>query len=175
MTLLPGRDSIIQEAIEICSMAQAAFVSPSNFTTLPYLQHAIEESAGRVLIEKLLNLAIKARFLDDQTGILKEKDRRLLSIGRYYESGTPKDDAICIRLALNKLVHHKTIFVSNDSHQCIIFPVASSAPSENRKIPEGIHRRDRMLITVEGKYNGQAWSFEIDLFQFLNEVLRALT
>ncbi|WP_303907371.1 hypothetical protein [Thiohalomonas denitrificans] len=174
MKLLPGRESIVQEAIETCSLAQMAFASLGNLTTVPYLRHEVMEASARMLLEKLLSLAIKARFLDDQTGILKDYDRRLLTIGKYYENGALKDDEISIRLVLNKLIHNRTISVGTDALTCVIFPADASAPPESRKIPNGTHHRDLVIVTVEAQYRDKEWRFEIDLFQFLNELVRTL-
>ncbi|SCZ62906.1 hypothetical protein [Thiohalomonas denitrificans] len=85
-----------------------------------------------MLLEKLLGLAIKARFLDDQTGILKQHDRRLLAIGKYYENGVLKHEAISIRLVLNKLIYNTTISVGTDARTCVVFPSEPSGPHEPR-------------------------------------------
>ncbi|MGH8061515.1 MAG: hypothetical protein ACREO7_05820 [Pseudoxanthomonas sp.] len=173
MPLLPGRETISQECLEICALAQARFVSPDNFTTLPYLQNSIEAQAEQLLIEKLLAAAIKTRFLDDKTSILKAKDRRLLTIGRYFENGVPNDQVICIRHALNKLVHHQSISIAVVPSTVNVFSAPIPTP-ESRRIPVGTHDRESVIVSVDGKYQGSTWQFDIDLFTLLNEMIRIL-
>lgn len=109
--MLPGHDLIAQECLEVSAIAQARYVSKGNFTTAPYLLAELDSRGGQLLIEKLLSLAIKVRFLDDRMGLLRRFGRDLLTIGRYYNDGVLDDDGVTIREALNKLIHHDSIEV----------------------------------------------------------------
>jgi hypothetical protein len=174
MTYLPGREGIVEEALVICALAQATFISPGNFSTLPNVQHLVANRAREALVENLLSVAIKTRFLDDQTGLLKAKDRRLLTIGRYFENGVANDKDICIRHALNKLVHYESIQVSVSPRTSVVTPTAATTPASVRLIAPGVHHTESVIVTVEGAYKKQNWRFEIDLFALMNEVLLVL-
>ena len=173
MPALPSHANILQECLEVCALAQARYVSPDNFNTLPYLKHVLESQADVRLVESLLALAVKARFLDDRESILRAGDRRLRAIGRYYENGTAKDSAVCIREALNKLVHHQSLQISTDTVSCWVVGAEGSA-GERRLLQEGAHHTQRVIVTVEGERNGTPWRFEISLFTLLNELARVL-
>jgi hypothetical protein len=172
MSFLPGRDGVVEDILLVCSLAQTAFVARTNYTTLPYLEHLVNERASQKLIEQLLSIAIRTRFLDDQTKLLKRKDRRQPLIGRYTEGGIEKASEVCIRHALNKLVHHDTISVSVEDVRIIAVATIDSGPSSTKLIPAGQHKGQRVIVTVGGEYRGDKWSFAIDLYKLLDEMLR---
>jgi len=174
MSFLPGRDGIIDDLLIVCALAQGAFVTPENFSALPYLQHLLQDRSSEALIERLLAMAIKTRFLDDQTGLLKEKDRRQILIGKYFEGGVEKDDEICIRLALNKLVHHDKIAVRVEEWGAIVVGMRDPQPPGTKLILAGPHKGKRVIVSVEGAHRGRPWQFDIDLYKLVDEVLRAL-
>jgi hypothetical protein len=174
MNFLPGRDRIADELLLVCALAQSAFVTPQNFSALPYLEHLIRDRSRQALVEGLLSIAIKLRFLDDQTDLLKQKDRRQKLIGKYTEDGLEKTDDICVRLALNKLVHHDSIKVRVDDWSGIVVSRDDEEPTDMKLIPPGRHKGRRVIVSVEGKYKGTPWRFDIDLYKLMDEMLRVL-
>jgi hypothetical protein len=174
MGFLPGRDGIIDDLLIVCALAQGAFVTPENFSAVPYLQHLLRDRSSEALIERLLAMAIKTRFLDDQTGLLKEKDRRQILIGKYFDGGVEKNEEICIRLALNKLVHHDKIAVRVENWGAIVVGHKDEQAPGMKLIPPGPHRGKRVIVSVEGSHRGRDWQFDIDLYKLVDEVLRVL-
>lgn len=168
---MPGEESITEDVLLVAALAQASLVSVQNFAAVPYLQHIIVERSDQVLIEKLLAMSIKLRFLDDRTSLLKLHDRNLLTLGKYFEDELRTLDGICIRMALNKLVHHQTIRVYVEDWGAIIVDAGSSPLPGAKLIPLGPISSKRVTICVEGKYQLRKWRFEIDLFLLLNEVI----
>ena len=174
MSFLPGRDGIVEDILLVCALSQATFVTRENYTALPYLEHLFQERASQVLIERILSIAIRTRFLDDQAELLKQKDRRQRLIGHYTEDGIEKASEVCIRHALNKLVHHDTIAVTVDDVTIIAMGTTDPEPPDMRLIKPGLHERKRVIVTVEGGYRGAKWLFAIDLFKLMDEILRVL-
>ncbi|WP_141104353.1 hypothetical protein [Noviherbaspirillum denitrificans] len=174
MSLLPGREGIAEDILLVCALAQAAFVTGANYTALPYLEHLVHDRASQSLIERLLSIAIRTRFLDDRTKLLKLKDRRQILIGRYTEDGVEKASEVCIRLALNKLVHHNSISVAVEDFSCIVVVPIEPYPSDMKLIPAGPHKGKRVIVSVEGEHRGAKWLFAIDLYKLMDEMLRVL-
>lgn len=174
MSFLPGHDGIIDELLVVCALAQTVFVTPQNFTALPYLEHLVHDRSKRAIIERLLSVAIKTRFLDDQTKLLKQKDRRNILIGKYTEDGIEKSGEICIRAALNKLVHHDKIEVEVKNWRCIAVETVDIAPQGTKSIPTGSHEGKRVIVSVEGRHDKRRWLFDIDLYVLIDEMLRVL-
>lgn len=174
--MLPGHDLIAQECLEVSAIAQARYVSKGNFTTAPYLLAELDSRGGQLLIEKLLSLAIKVRFLDDRMGLLRRFGRDLLTIGRYYNDGVLDDDGVTIREALNKLIHHDSIEVHIEEVTAHVVGISSlpAEPAELYKIPLGSYDKQNVLVTVCGRRYGAPWQFDIELFTLINEVLRVL-
>lgn len=117
-----------------------------------------------------MSISIKVRFLDNAGGLLRRHDRRLITIGKYREDDVECPEQICIRHALNKLVHHKTINVSVVAKEMHV--VAASTAKYSKLVPLGNHSADRVIVNVRGNYGGRAWEFEIDLFILLDELMR---
>lgn len=174
MNFLPGHDGIADELLLICSLALGAFVTPQNFSALPYLEHLIRRRASQSLTERLLSVAIKTRFLDDQTDLLKQRDRRQILIGKYTEDGLERNADICIRLALNKLVHHDHIAVRVEDWGCIVMPSAAPKPTSTKLTPVGLHNGKRVIVELDGSHKGKPWHFDIDLYSLIDEILRVL-
>lgn len=172
LNYMPGQESITEDVLLVAALAQASLVSVQNFAAVPYLQHIIVERSDEVLIEKLLAMSIKLRFLDDRTNLLELHDRNLLTLGKYFEDDLRTLDGICIRMALNKLVHHQTIRVYVEDWGAFIVDAGSSPFPGAKLIPLGPISSKRVTICVEGKYQLRRWRFEIDLFLLLNEVIR---
>ena len=174
MSILPGHEGISEDILLVCALAQGAFVTGENYTALPYLEHLVHGRASQSLIERLLSIAIRTRFLDDRTELLKLKDRRQILIGRYTEGGVEKDSEVCIRLALNKLVHHDKISVTVEDFSCIVVAQIEPEPSDMKLIAAGRHKGKRVIVSVEGEYRGSKWLFAIDLYKLMDEMLRVL-
>lgn len=174
MSFLPSRDGIIDELLVVSALAQNAFVTPHNFTALPYLQHLINDRSKQAIIERLLAIAIKTRFLDDRTKLL-DRDRRLNLIGRYTEDKAECADKISIRTALNKLVHHDKIEIVVASWSAIVVATENS-PENTKLIQPGPHRGKRVIISLEGtdQSKKKPWAFDIDLYKLIDEMLRVL-
>jgi len=102
MDFLPGSDRIIEETIELFGIANTLFVSKKSqehLYTRPYLAKGLEENGRRLLIEKLLSVAIKLRFLDDQSKLLGVHDRS--NAGILIIKGEEKQ--VGLREAMNKI------------------------------------------------------------------------
>lgn len=174
MSILPGREGIAEDILLVCALAQAAFVTGANYTALPYLEHLVHSRASQSLIERLLSIAIRTRFLDDRTELLKLRDRRQVLIGRYTEGEVERAGEVCIRLALNKLVHHDKISVTVEDFSCIVLASIEPEPSDMKLISVGPHKGKRVIVSVEGEFRGSKWLFAIDLYKLMDEMLRVL-
>ena len=78
MNFFPGSDRILEETVELFGLANALFVSKESqgyLSTCPYLAKGLEENGRRLIIEKLLSITIKLRFLDDKRKLLAAHDR----------------------------------------------------------------------------------------------------
>ena len=175
MSFLPGKETISNEIMIVCALAQTAFVSRRNFSALPHLGLLFENRSKQVVIESLLSIAIKTRFLDDQTNLLRANERENPLIGRYFEDGIEQPQVVSIRYALNKLVHHKTIALAIKPWSCFVVDVRSVPLELGPHIVElGSHSGERVTITVSGRYEKKEWRFDIDLYKLLEEVLVVL-
>ena len=169
----PGVDAIIEEILIVGTLAQCSLVSLSNLRTVPYFSGLVTDRAAQLLMEKLLAISIKVRFLDDSTDLLKKFDRRIITIGKYTEDGVDCKSEICIRNVLNKLVHHKTIDVSIQLRDIFVTGVTFKEGTKYSKtLPPGSHKVEHVMVAVEGYYSKKLWRFEIDLFILLEELLR---
>jgi hypothetical protein len=169
---LPGEEGIVEDCINVFAIAHTYYVSAisqKNFVPFQYLRKNIEENADRILIEKLLGLAAKVRFLDDRTEVVKKHDRKLRTIGIHYIDGKETDD-VGIRTALNKLIHHQRISIETEEKSILV--VGGGKDTGDLKIPEGGYKEKHVIIKIKGEYRSQAWRFELDLFILLNEIQR---
>lgn len=175
MKYLPGHDGITEDVLLVAALAQVSLLSLENFTTLPYLQHLIKGRSDQALIEKILAMSIKLRFLDDRTDLLRVHDRKSILIGKYFEDDVHIDAGLGIRAALNKLVHHMKISVTVEQRNTTVLKLINKThPTDEKVIPHGHHSGMRVKISVEGMYKDKNWRFEIDLYSLLNEILRSL-
>ena len=111
MQYLPSHENILEEILVVAALAQTSLVSKGNFSALPYLESLNSSKSSQLLIEKLLGIAIKARFLDDKTQLLKTRARSQILIGKYFVDGTRSAESLPLRECLNKIVHYETIDV----------------------------------------------------------------
>ena len=171
---LPSHENIVDEILVVAALAQTSLVSKNNFSALPYLDNLIAVKSSQVLIEKLLGIAIRTRFLDDKNQLLKLKARSQILIGKYFVCGTRSEDILTIRECLNKLVHYKTIEVNVQPWKTtVLVPIEIEPNLENIKLIAGGHYKgERVIIIIEGEYGAKNWRFEIDFFKLLDELLR---
>lgn len=172
MAHLPGEEGILEDCIVIFAISHTYYVgalSRNSFVPFQYVRRNTEENSDRILIEKLLGLAAKVRFLDDRTGVVKRFDRKLHTIGRHYIDGNEVDD-LSIRTALNKLIHHQKISVGTEDQSVIV--VGGVKDTGDLNIPEGGYEERHVIIAIEGEYRNKDWKFELDLFILLNEIQR---
>lgn len=175
MSFLPGKETICNEILVVCALAQTAFVSKHNFSALPHLSLLFENRSKQAVIESLLSIAIKTRFLDDQINLLRANERKNPLIGRYFEDGVEQPQSVSIRYALNKLVHHKTIALAIKPWTCFVVDVDPTPHAGGPHIVElGSHSGERVTITVSGRHEKKEWRFDIDLYKLLEEVLVVL-
>jgi hypothetical protein len=154
-------------------LAQTSFLSQTNFSTLPYLEAAVASDAERLLIEKLLSVSVRVRFLDDRTQVLLRNDRKSQNIGYYSERAGVRAGKIDIRQALNKILHHDSLLLTVDERLISVFP--SPTPTlEPKLIPLGNHKRYIVYLLVHGSLGKNTWALNIDLFALLNEIIRSI-
>lgn len=171
----PRLETINQELIEIFSLAHTYYVSAitlNKFVPYQYIKHEIEKNTDSYLIEKILSIAIKIRFLDDKIKILREKDRNNLAIGKLYIENEKEEENINIRFALNKLIHHEKISIKTESLNIFVAQNIKDENPEPIQIPSGKYEEIQVLINTEGHHNKKKWKFELDLFILINEILR---
>lgn len=147
--LLPGTDAIVEDLVVACALAHKVFIARDNLSLLPYLEHAIAERSGRAVVERLLAMAVKLRFLDDQLSIL-DRDRRLPFIGSYVGDGVERAERVSVREALNKLIHHDRMDVRVEERGAIVLESLKPDPSSERAIAPGRHQGKRVIIDVDG-------------------------
>lgn len=178
MTFFPGREGVVDDVLHVAALAQAAFVSPSNFVTLPYVRDLLGEAANRALIERVLTMSVKLRFLDDRAGrrLLTQDQARLYLVGKLSVGDDQEDKPLKLREALNKLIHHEHIEAATEDRRSFVIPFSDPPPERELKtIPIGQHISSRVVIRAHGhNQDSTPWTCEIDLFSLLNEVLLAL-
>ncbi len=83
------------------------------------------------------------------------------------------DKTIDIRNALNKLIHHESISVQIYDHRVtLVLAKKDEVPNKEVSIPTGAYTEVQVLIEVSGTYNNNKWNLSLDLFQWLEEILR---
>ena len=169
MTFLPRQENLIDEALEIIGLSHSFFVEQCNFSTFQYITKEIESRAQRILIEKILALSIKYRFLDDRMSLIKDYDRKISSLGKYIIDGEQLNKA-SVREALNKIIHHNEIeLIIKQKRQVVV----KGVPDDNEiQIAKGQYEFNILILLVKGKYSKKEWSFHIDIFTLINELLR---
>jgi hypothetical protein len=172
---LPAAQGIIEDCLFVFAVAHTYYVSAISKHKLQFFQYVrkdIAENADRLLIERLLTLAAKVRFLDDQSGILRTYDRKLRTIGKFTVGGKDASDELSIRLALNKVIHHRQISVTTEDRG--VFVGRSHKETGDLKIPLGQHTESHVVVKTEGEYRNEHWVLGLDLFVLLNEILRVV-
>ncbi len=173
MQILPGTERIIEESLELISLANTFFVSSQGLGKIaphPYIDEALSGRSERLIIEKLLAVAIKVRFLDEKTQILKSRDRAIPSAGKVESAGG--EIGVGLREALNKIIHHEEIELSSVESNTTVVPSTHPASSDELLIIPGQYRLYQIQIVAKGKKGKEDWRFETDLFRLVNEVLR---
>ena len=174
---LPGEQRIEEECVEAFALAHTTYVSfkdKNQFATLPYIREKLDSHHAQLLIEKLLSIAVKVRFLDDQSGILKKYDRELASLGVVHVQDG-EEEPIGIRVSLNKLIHHTTISVrSFDVFSVVVSVPGTRANPSELQIPTGQYSEHPFYVEAEGTEHRKSWTCRIDLSRLLDEILRVL-
>lgn len=171
MNFLPGSDRILEETIELFGLANALFVSKDaqgHLSTCPYLSKGLEENGRRLLIEKLLSIAIKLRFLDDKSSLLAAHERS--NAGVLIVDSV--ENKVGLRDALNKIIHHKSIEIFAQPSNITVTNQHASFPAKELKITEGYYSGFSIFIRAEGKNGKQNWVFHTELTQLTNEIFR---
>jgi len=171
MSFFPGSDRIFEEIIELFSLANALFVSKEfrgDLSACPYLAKGLEENGRRIIIEKLLSIAIKLRFMDDQCKLLAIHDRS--NAGILIEKNIKNQ--IGLREALNKIIHHKSIEVFAQPSKITVTDQKTPILTEELKIAEGTYSGFNIFVRAEGAKGNQSWVFHTELTYLTNEILR---
>lgn len=171
MNFLPGTDRILEETIELFGLANALFVSKEfqgYLSACPYLAKGLEENGRRVIIEKLLSIAIKLRFMDDQSKLLAAHDRS--NAGTLIEKNVKKQ--VGLREALNKIIHHTSIEVFARPSKISVTDQKTPIHVKELKIPEGSYSGFNIFVRTEGAKGNQSWVFHTELTYLANEILR---
>jgi hypothetical protein len=174
MKYLPGSEKIIEESLELFSLANALFISSENqkhLTVHPYVEKYLTEHGHRLIIEKILSIAIKLRFLDDKSNLLKAHDRE--NSGDVITS-TGKTE-VGLREALNKIIHSESIEIS----ACPTRVTVSNKHGENvgtgLRIQEGVYKTYSIYMEAKGVKGRNAWTFNCEIIHLLNEILRIIS
>jgi len=176
MNFLPGTEKIAEECVELFSLANTRFISAGAQSSLVRYQYVFNDLSMRgdqLIIEKTLAIAIKIRFLDDQSHLLKGLDRKSPHIGHLRIEGIEQPN-IDIRTALNKLIHHISIGVEIKPTSVTILQVAAPTTLPDLQIPPGHYEGLTVVIKTTGEQRQKPWEFEVDLFELINEILRVL-
>ena len=173
MPFHPGSDRICEETLELFGLANALFVSndkQGHLAPHPYLARGLKENAEKLIIEKLLAVAIKLRFLDDHTSLIKASDRSNAGILVVDSVET----GLGLREALNKIIHHRSIQVFAQPSNTTIINVKTSPRENEILIPEGSYPGFSIFVHAQGTQGNKDWSFHTELIHLSNEILRIL-
>lgn len=169
MKYLPGTEKIFDEALEIVALSNAQYSSnrlEDNFITSPYVMKGLDERSDRLIIEKVLAVAIKLRFLDDQRNLIKDNDRK--NSGQVNVRGETNE--VGLREALNKIIHQNSIKLFSQKRK-----VRVSEEFGNEigylKIPPGVYEANCIYLETRGKKGQEQWIFNADLTHLINEIL----
>lgn len=168
---IPGSDRIIDETIELFCLANTMFVSKEvqgHLSTHRYLVKEFDEYAKRLIIEKLLSIAIKLRFLDDKAKLIYTHDRSNAGVLILDD----KEEKVGLRVALNKIIHHESISVFAQKSKITVTDMKTTFPVEELVIAEGSYPGFSIFVRAEGKNGNQSWTFHSELTSLTNEILR---
>jgi len=171
MNFFPGSDRIIEDGIELFGLADALFVSKEaqgHLSTRSYLAKGFEENGRRLIIEKLLSIAIKLRFLDDKSNLLEAHDRSNAGI----VTGKSGEKEVGLREALNKIIHHESIQIFAKPSKITVTDQNTQFPAEEIQIAEGTYPGFSIFVCAEGKEKNKNWVFQTELTHLINEILR---
>lgn len=174
MKYLPGLEKIIEESLEMFALANTLFVSSQSQKTLaphPHIEKIISENGHKLVIEKLLSVAIKLRFLDDQFKLIEEHDRKnsgqVKSGKNIYEIG--------LREAFNKIIHSKSIEMFSQPTKVVVSREYGDSPGLSPRIPEGIYKSHSIYIVARGYKGSDEWVFNSELTHLSNEIFRVIS
>lgn len=173
MNYLPKIDAVRKEVLEIFTLADCyylSFLDKKRFALFPYLKNLLKDSAQSEIIEKLLSICIKLRFLDDHKKIFSKFKQRQ-SYGTFLVEGE-KQEVLKLREVTNKIIHSKEISVRIFTYGSIVFDTKGQWDKGNNKnlVEPGEHWEDHILICAKGELGKKKWYIELNLYQFLNDV-----
>jgi len=172
MKYLPGLGKIVEESLEMVSLANTLFVSCDSQKTLsthPYTEKFISQNGHKLIIEKLLSIAIKMRFLDDQCQLLNEYDRK--NSGKV---STQKVE-VGLREAFNKIIHSESIEIFSRPTKVTVSREYGDSSEPGLRIPEGVYKSHSIFIEAKGVKGGAEWTFNTELFHLSNEIFRVIS
>ena len=143
-----------------------------RFTQFQYISNSLLERSNTLLTEHILSVAIKLRYLDDRSELLKGLDRKQLHVTNLNDND--KSELKDIRWALNKLIHQAVLELSTDTYGSLVGGFGSVTPLEGLGIPPGNYEDEVVMIYVKGEHNGKEWRYRFCLMELLNEILRVL-
>lgn len=169
MDFLPGHERLIDEVLEIVGIAHTFCIEKDNFKSLQYIQNEAIARIDRILIEKILALSIKYRFLDDRVSLLNNYDRKHPRLGKYTIDDK-KVEEIRVRTVLNKIIHHQNISLTVE-HQNVTVLNTESTPGEI-DIEPGHYTHSALILKLTGTDNKKNWNLNVNIFILFNEILR---
>lgn len=175
---MPSHERITEDVIELFGLANARYVSMGHghLTTHPYLSKAIENNADQLIVEKILSIAIKFRFLDDQNKVLNRHDRE--NAGKLIDNSsciTSKPREVGLREALNKIIHAQSIEVRAQSTNITVDDHHTPIAERELVIKAGSYSGFSIYIRTEGvAVNNKPWVFNTEISHLINEALRVL-
>ncbi len=175
MNYLPKIDAVRKEVLEVFTLADCYFISfldKKRFSLFPHLKKLLKSSAKSEIIEKLLSICIKLRFLDDHKKIFSKYKQRK-SYGTFLVEGESQD-VFQLREVANKIIHSKAISVKLITEGAIVFDTKGQWNQGNNEdlVEPGEHWEDHILICAKGEFGkkNKKWYVELNLFQFLNDI-----
>lgn len=174
MNYLPKIEAVRKEVLEVFTLADCyylSFLDKKRFALFPYLRNLLDRSAESEIIERLLSISIKLRFLDDHENLFRKIKPRL-SYGKFLVEGE-KQKEFKFREVTNKIIHSKEISVKIFTHGTIVLDAEKQWNKGNNEnlIKPGEYWESHILICAKGEsINKKKWYVELNLFQFLNDV-----
>lgn len=172
MKYLPSIEDISRESVEMLAMANILIVASKGqgfLKVFPYAEQVVSEIGPSSIIEKLLSVSIKLRYLDDRTDILSQYERKNFGQVRTGK----KIDCIGLRESLNKIIHSKSMNISFKSRRFVVSKIYGDE-SVGLQIPEGSYEGCSMFLEAQGSQRGKQWVFNTELFRFSDEVFRVV-
>ena len=174
MKYLPGLEKIIEESLEMFSLANTLFVSNESQRILaphPYKEKFISENGHKLIIEKILSIAIKLRFLDDQYQLLEDHDRK--NSGQVISNKNKLE--IGLREAFNKIIHSQSIEIFSQPAKLTVSREYGEGSDSELLIPEGVYKSHSIFIEAKGSKGKNEWVFNSELLHLSNEIFRVIS